>query len=104
MPNAKRQPVRLIGRNPWRWGLSVAAVLLVVLAACQPLTEPPPQNLPATTDTAGTVHVASIAPHARSTDDAFLRLWERTDGPVASGDARRTWLWGPEPFISSTSE
>ncbi len=27
---------------------------------------------------------------------AFDRVWERTDQPVASGQADRTWIWGPE--------
>ena len=35
------------------------------------------------TGTAGDIH-----PH-------FQQAWERTDRPVASGDANRTWMWGP---------
>lgn len=29
--------------------------------------------------------------------DEFELVWERTEAPVANGDARRSWLWGPEP-------
>lgn len=31
-------------------------------------------------------------------DLAFSRVWVRTDSPVASGTAARTWIWGPESF------
>src|SRR5207244_4210338 len=27
----------------------------------------------------------------------FQQTWARTDGPVAAGQASRSWLWGPEP-------
>src|SRR5438132_13107713 len=27
----------------------------------------------------------------------FQQTWARTDGPVARGQASRSWLWGPEP-------
>lgn len=30
-------------------------------------------------------------------DPAFLQLWDQTDGPVASGQASRSWLWGAQP-------
>ncbi|MDI3339927.1 MAG: hypothetical protein QJR03_05275 [Sphaerobacter sp.] len=47
--------------------------------------------------------VAALAPlirgvpaRAASLDPAMLALWERTDGPVARGDADRSWLWGPQ--------
>lgn len=29
---------------------------------------------------------------------AFDRVWERTDQPVANGQADRTWIWGPAPI------
>lgn len=32
----------------------------------------------------------------------FHALWQRTDGPVASGQASRSWLWGPQPGESLT--
>jgi hypothetical protein len=31
-------------------------------------------------------------------EGAFRRLWERTDAPVASGQAKRTWYWGAAPL------
>lgn len=34
----------------------------------------------------------------------FETTWERTDRPVAAGAANRTWMWGPEPFVTPTSE
>jgi hypothetical protein len=27
--------------------------------------------------------------------DEFELVWERTEAPVARGDAQRSWLWGP---------
>lgn len=32
---------------------------------------------------------------AAATDDAFVRLWARTDMPVTDGRVGRTWMWGP---------
>jgi uncharacterized membrane protein (UPF0127 family) len=29
--------------------------------------------------------------------EAFAQTWSRTDLPVATGEAGRTWVWGPEP-------
>lgn len=42
--------------------------------------------------------LASAAPAAAVPigTTAFQRTWERTDQPVASGQAVRTWMWGPE--------
>jgi hypothetical protein len=34
----------------------------------------------------------------------FLRTWERTDHPVASGDATRTWMWGPGGYSDAFFE
>lgn len=33
-------------------------------------------------------------------DPALERVWARTDRPVASGRATRTWMWGPAPLIA----
>ena len=48
--------------------------------------------------------VASISPLALSqssfADPAFKALWDRTDGLVASGAAKRPWVWGPSPAAS----
>lgn len=29
----------------------------------------------------------------------FLRVWQRADQPVATGNAPRSWLWGPKPLL-----
>ncbi|HMA33630.1 MAG TPA: hypothetical protein VKY74_04040 [Chloroflexia bacterium] len=45
----------------------------------------------------------SMAPAAAQTafaDPAFQRNWERTDQPVAAGQANRSWYWGPTPGFS----
>src|SRR5437016_12265119 len=34
---------------------------------------------------------------AEFADPAFKALWDRTDGLVASGAAKRPWIWGPAP-------
>lgn len=31
---------------------------------------------------------------------AFEALWQRVDFPVLSGEAQRSWVWGPEPLAS----
>src|SRR6478752_4093663 len=30
----------------------------------------------------------------------FENVWQQADGPVASGQAVRSWLWGPAPGLS----
>lgn len=35
---------------------------------------------------------------------AFQRTWTRTDDPVASGGAQRTWMWGPQPNTVALTE
>ena len=37
-------------------------------------------------------------------DPAFQRTWERTDRPVADGQATRTWIWGPQPNTQAIME
>lgn len=50
---------------------------------------------------AGSVaNVSAVAP----ANDAMRRTWERTDSPVASGVATRTWMWGPEAFTGQMQE
>jgi hypothetical protein len=34
----------------------------------------------------------------------FQATWAREDQPVASGEAHRTWLWGPQPFTGEIQE
>src|SRR5690349_2823281 len=36
--------------------------------------------------------------------DAFARTWARTDEPVSTGAASRTWMWGPEAFTGPLTE
>jgi hypothetical protein len=33
-------------------------------------------------------------------DAAFEKVWRRTDEPVASGAAKRSWLWGEKPGVT----
>ena len=42
----------------------------------------------------------AIAPGASS----FERTWSRTDQPVASGSAQRTWMWGQAAFSAPMTE
>jgi hypothetical protein len=37
-------------------------------------------------------------------NQAFRKLWERSDMPVASGRARRSWIWGPAPITAGFYE
>jgi hypothetical protein len=34
-------------------------------------------------------------------DSAFLRTWQRTDAPVVTHVANRSWTWGPTPLCST---
>ena len=36
-------------------------------------------------------------PVARPSDSNFQNTWQRTDKPVADGQAVRSWMWGPQP-------
>src|SRR4051794_1483310 len=35
---------------------------------------------------------------------AFQRTWERTDKPLASGQVKRSWYWGPQPNSEGVQE
>ncbi len=37
-------------------------------------------------------------------NEHFQRTWARTDQPVASSQAVRTWMWGPEAFTAALNE
>jgi len=37
-------------------------------------------------------------------NEAFERVWRRTDGPVRSGATARSWVWGPEPRFAGETE
>jgi hypothetical protein len=47
-----------------------------------------------------TAHGSSTAPPFANTQ--FERVWSRSDQPVASGAASRSWLWGPQPGETRT--
>ena len=52
----------------------------------------------------GSPNVAPAVAPAAFAQSAFEITWRRTDAPVASGVARRTWLWGPGPNTGGISE
>ncbi|MBF6612725.1 MAG: hypothetical protein IVW55_06300 [Chloroflexi bacterium] len=62
------------------WLLASALISLLPLLAAQPSP-------------------SSAAPVAFA-DNAFQRIWERTDAPVLSGQTQRSWYWGPQPGIT----
>jgi hypothetical protein len=47
---------------------------------------------------------AGVASAEEPANDYFQRTWERTDRPVATGAAQRTWMWGPEAFTGELFE
>jgi hypothetical protein len=56
---------------------------------------------------AGVLLVASILPAAATieAEEAFLNTWARTDYPVVTGNAVRTWMWGEDvPLTEILSE
>lgn len=40
----------------------------------------------------------------QSTPADFSSTWARTDRPVAAGEVKRTWIWGPTPFTEELAE
>src|SRR5687768_9654909 len=81
-------PVRVSGFLPTTGRLAVLAVALILLSLALAAVRFP---------------AASVEAEAPA-HDAFQRTWQRTDGPVASGAADRTWLWGPEAFTGPRYE
>lgn len=55
---------------------------------------------------AGLLLSTSILPASAviEAEEAFLNTWARTDQPVKTGDAVRTWIYGPEPATSVIGE
>ncbi len=49
---------------------------------------------------AGIFQAGAVAPG----NQYFQRSWARTDQPVASGQANRTWMWGPDGFTGEVQE
>jgi hypothetical protein len=41
------------------------------------------------------------APSDNVADPTIRAVWQRTDAPVAAGQASRSWLWGPGPFFTT---
>ncbi|MBA3944128.1 MAG: family 10 glycosylhydrolase [Herpetosiphonaceae bacterium] len=39
---------------------------------------------------------------AAAPNPAFGALWSRTDRPVAQGDTKRSWLWGPQAYATGS--
>jgi hypothetical protein len=62
---------------------------------------PPAQQPGPDTPRQTPVAVPSPQPLTGFADEAFLRLWERADRPVATGRANRPWLWGPVSFSAA---
>ena len=58
---------------------------------------------PAWTSGVGTpAHAApTLAPPEGFAAPQIRAIWERDDGPVASGRVKRTWMWGPGPFYTN---
>jgi hypothetical protein len=43
---------------------------------------------------------ANAAPTEGFASSQMRAVWQRDDGPVASGQVSRTWMWGPGPFYT----
>jgi hypothetical protein len=68
-----------------RIGLLLLTLTLLPLAPAQ--GAPPARPLAAPSDTFADPNIRSV--------------WQRTDAPVAAGQATRSWLWGPGPFFTT---
>lgn len=66
--------------KPKPWLLVMVALLMVPFAPALPAGAVPPG------------------------DDAFWRVWARTDKPVADLQVSRTWMWGPSAFSATMQE
>src|SRR5438874_12170755 len=71
--------------------LTFARVLVVLLAILW--------SARAVCDLGGRASGAAAGPASFARPE-FEALWARTDAPVASGAAVRSWLWGPAPGVS----
>lgn len=69
-------------------------VSCLIVAALISLSLLPPSPLSVFTSRPSVL--AAQAPFA---DRAFQQIWERTDAPVLSGKAKRSWYWGPAPGV-----
>ncbi len=81
-------------RSPHYVPLRRGRGLLILLIFCLPLTL-------LSTDFRYVVAQQKSASQPFATRD-FERIWNRDDGPVASGQAVRSWLWGPAPGVAVT--
>jgi hypothetical protein len=58
-------------------------------------------------DDAGELYVTDLtggAVYRLIANTSVQRTWQRTDQPVASGQASRTWMWGPGPDAPALTE
>jgi uncharacterized lipoprotein YddW (UPF0748 family) len=64
--------------------------------ALAPLNGPAPPSPPAPAPTP--------LPAGAFADGAFEAVWQRTDKPVADGQAEHSWVWGPAAFTAGMTE
>jgi hypothetical protein len=55
-------------------------------------------------DTSSLDFGATSAQAATPANAHFMRVWQRTDLPVAEGISNRTWMWGPKAFSEAVVE
>jgi len=73
-----------------RWGVALAAVAAM---AALGMVEPEGRG----TAAPSTPSASLVRPKP---EPAFQRVWQRTDGVVAVGQAQRPWIWGPAPIFT----
>jgi hypothetical protein len=59
----------------------------------------PTPTPPAPTPTPTPTPDPNLPPGLAAADPAVQQLWQQADGPVASGAAARSWLWGPDIWL-----
>ncbi len=69
------------------------ACLGLLLLTLTVLPFPPARSAPAARP--------SGAPSDTFADPTIRSVWQRSDAPVAAGQAGRSWLWGPGPFFTT---
>lgn len=65
---------------------------------------PTPSPSPTPTPAPVVVPAEQLPDGLRTADPLVQQLWWETDGPVASSDVQRSWLWGPDTWLAKNEQ
>jgi hypothetical protein len=94
-----------IGNQYVGYNLSLSVLSFVTPPTLEPsatiaATTPVTDDTDTISDTAALKLPVRNVPARQFADASFVALWTRTDSPVATGKARRSWMWGPAPHLA----